>query len=381
MSPDATPSAQPRLSRWASVLLALVAVMTFMSAATPASAHDTTTHALTIFVEDGRIVGTGLVEFGELGLEDTTGDGLIDQEELTAQNSSVAATLVATAQDHIELTANGSAVSIIGAGLGMPEETTASGGSEYVGLAFASEQFEGDLAALTVAWDLPSPSDSVVVSDADNAVVGHLGDDGTVTFTLDGGSTASSFFGQGIEHIRLGFDHLLFLVVLTLGVVGARPNRASLWRVIKLVTAFTIGHAVSLCLAYFNVLPVPAAIVEPAIALSIVAVAALAVWRKMGPHPWWIAGLIGVVHGLGFASSLAGLGLATSNHVVALLTFNVGIDVAQVAVVGAVLGAYALLGRFVSPRVLGFVRIGVCIAIGVVGLFWAVTRVATFVMG
>ncbi len=229
------------------------------------------------------------------------------------------------------------------------------------------------MSELSFAWDFNSPDDTVVVSDTESAVVGSLSADGTVTFTLDAWTTATSFLHQGIEHIRSGLDHTLFLIVLTLGVVGAQLTRTTAWRVIKLVTAFTVGHAVSLCLAYFDLLPVPAQIVEPAIALSIAGAAALALRSKPGRHPWWIAGVVGLVHGLGFASSLADLGLATADHATALLAFNLGIDLAQVAVVAAVMATYALLQRLL-PRRVQYVRLAACLAIGAVGLFWTVTR-------
>ncbi|MEV8267315.1 HupE/UreJ family protein [Microbacterium sp. NPDC076911] len=354
-----------------SVLIGVAMLLGLLTIASPAAAHDGTI-ALTLAVEDGRIVGTGLVAFEDVGLEDTSGDGLIDQSEIGAQQSALAENLVSIVKDNVELTVNGGAVEIIGAGLGADESVVA---SEYIGLAFATAEFgDEDVAQLEVVWQFTSPTNSVVVSQNDELVIGHLSDDGAVTFTLDGWATAASFFFQGIEHIRLGLDHALFLIVLALGVVGARVDRSTMWRVVKLVTAFTVGHAISLCLAYFEIFPVPAEIVEPAIALSIVAVAALAALGRLGKHPWWIAGVIGLVHGLGFASSLAGLGLATQNHIVALLMFNLGIDVAQLAVVAIVLAVYALLG-WLLPRQLEYVRIAVCVAVGLVGLYWTVTRV------
>ena len=166
----------------------------------------------------------------------------------------------------------------------------------------------------------------------------------------------------GFQHITSGLDHLLFLVALTLGVIRRRITRSDFWRVIKLVTAFTVGHAVSLVLSYFGLVTVPAAVVEPAIALSIVLAALLALRQKGGMHRWWIAGVIGLVHGLGFASSLAGLGLATRDHAIALVSFNLGIDLAQTVVVIAVMGAFALLVRLI-PRGTERARLVVCVAI------------------
>ena len=107
----------------------------------------------------------------------------------------------------------------------------------------------------------------------------------TVDFSLGTWSSATSFFDLGIEHIRFGPDHLLFLLVLTLAVAGTTVTRATTWRTVKLVTAFTVGHAVSLCLAYFDLISVPAGLVEPAISLSIVAAAVLAIRGRAERRP------------------------------------------------------------------------------------------------
>ncbi len=374
--------ARSALTRWAAVMLGLALTMILLAAAPPAHAHDGTSEALSLAVEEDRLVGTTLVAFTDVGLEDTSGDGLIDEAEFNEQKSAVSTNLVSAVRERTGLEVNGVEVSIVGAGLAFPEtdtetdpdtDTDPAAASEYIGLAFVSGAFDGEMSELSFAWDFNSPDDTVVVSDTERAVVGSLSADGTVTFTLDAWTTATSFLHQGIEHIRSGLDHTLFLIVLTLGVVGAQLTRTTAWRVIKLVTAFTAGHAVSLCLAYFDLLSVPAQIVEPAIALSITGAAALALRSKPGRHPWWIAGVVGLVHGLGFASSLADLGLATADHATALLVFNLGIDLAQVAVVAAVLATYALLQRLL-PRRVQYIRIAASLAIGAVGLFWTVTR-------
>lgn len=329
-------------------------------------AHDDTSGALVLTVDQGRVVGTGKVEFAELGLEDTTGDGLIDSTELSQQEASVAPTLVGMVRDHVALEVNGASLPIIGAGLSLQGSGAEAdpAASEYVGVAFVSGAFTGDLRLLNLAWSYSSPNNAIVFSDIEVAVLGHLREDGAVSFTLDGWATASSFLHQGIEHIRLGPDHLLFLVALALGVLGVRSGRAAIWPAVKLVTGFTVGHTVSLCLAYFNVVSVPAAIVEPLIALSIVAAAVLALRRKVGDYRWWIAGIVGLVHGLGFASSLSSLGLATTDHVIALVSFNLGIDLAQTVAVVLVLIASALLTR-VLPKRFEIIRISACVAIGV----------------
>ena len=368
----------------AGIVLAALA----LTVPTAAWAHDGASEALIFTIDQGRVVGTGLVEFSELGLKDTSGDGLIDAAELSKQEATVASTLVDTIRENVTVSFNGEALSIIGAGLSLPspgattdttvdadtEADVAVEASKYVGVAFASSAVEGDTNEIAISWSFSSPSNAILLSDADSAVLGHLNDDGEVSFALGTWATASSFLVQGFEHIKLGLDHILFLVALGLGVLGVRSGRAAIWPAVKLVTAFTVGHAVSFSLAYFNLVSVPPGIVEPLIALSIVAAAGLALRRRGGAFRWWIAGIVGLVHGLGFASSLSGLGLVTSEHAAALIAFNLGIDLAQTAVVLLVLGVAALLTRLL-PKRFETVRIIVAIVIGVMGLFWTITRI------
>ena len=198
-----------------------------------------------------------------------------------------------------------------------------------------------------------------------------------VDFSLGSWSNASSFFVLGIEHIRFGPDHLLFLLVLTLTVASSSITAGSTWRSLKLVTAFTIGHAGSLCLDYFDLIPVSAAIVEPAISLSIVAAAALAIWGRAGDARPWIAAIIGVVHGLGFASSLSSVGVATTQRAPALAAFNVGIDIAQSVVILVVLAALWLASKALANR-MEWVTIPTAAFAGMIGLAWTVTRLSSF---
>ena len=187
-------------------------------------------------------------------------------------------------------------------------------------------------------------------------------------------SSSSSSSDGASSSTTVGPDTGLFLVVLTIAVVGARVTRTTTWRVVKLVTAFTVGHATSLCLAYFNVVSIPASLVEPAIALSIVAAAAVAIVRKGDGIRPWLAAAIGLIHGLGFASSLRGLGVASAHEIPALAAFNIGIDVAQTAVVLLVTAALWLATRL-PARANRWLLVAVCAAIGLVGMMWTVDRV------
>ncbi len=366
---------QTARSRTRLALVAFAAVVFAVLANAPvASAHETTGEGIAIEVNDRRVVVTATVAFAELGYADTTGDGLIDATELADQEADVAPTLVATSRERVGLTVDGTS-SIIGAGVPSIGEAD-DGASAHVLLVLASGPHDGDVDEVDLTWGFSSSVNDVVLTHPEGVVAGELSGDGNVDFSLDGWSSAASFFGLGIEHIRFGPDHLLFLLVLTLAVAGTSVTPGTTWRTVKLVTAFTVGHAVSLGLASFDLVSIPAGIVEPAIALSIVAAAVLAIRGNVSEARPWIAAVIGLVHGLGFASSLSSLGVATAQRATALAAFNLGIDVAQTAVVLIVIGALWVANQALADR-MSLVRIPTAAFAGAIGLAWTVSRLAS----
>lgn len=182
----------------------------------------------------------------------------------------------------------------------------------------------------------------------------------------------------GVEHIVGGFDHLLFVLGLVL-LVGR--GRRLLWT----VTAFTAGHSVTLALAASGFVHLPSAPVEVAIALSIyllaVELARPAARRRetwMARRPGWMAGSFGLLHGLGFAGALSEVGLPAGDVPAALFGFNLGIELGQLAFVGAVLAVGVLVRRLSpeAPRRLAWVP---AYGIGCLAGFWAIERgVAAF---
>ncbi|MFK8022640.1 MAG: HupE/UreJ family protein [Ilumatobacter sp.] len=147
----------------------------------------------------------------------------------------------------------------------------------------------------------------------------------------------------GVDHIRTGPDHIFFVFVLLLPSVlvwsGLRwwPVEgfgSSLWRVLKLVTMFTIAHSVTFTLAGLDVLPLPSSkLVETIIALSIAAAALNNVWPVFPNREWLIAGGFGLFHGMGFASLVADLQIDRTTELISLLGRNVGIEIGQAIVV------------------------------------------------
>jgi hypothetical protein len=139
------------------------------------------------------------------------------------------------------------------------------------------------------------------------------------------------FVAMGGEHILGGIDHLLFLVALLALARG-------LWQTVTIVTGFTVAHSITLSLAVLGVVDVPSRIVEPLIAASIVWVAVENLLAPAGiGRRWLVAAIFGLIHGLGFASALTELDLSREALVRALIGFNVGVELGQVAFVIVVL--------------------------------------------
>ena len=137
----------------------------------------------------------------------------------------------------------------------------------------------------------------------------------------------TSFIQLGIEHIWTGYDHILFLIsLLMLG--------GELGYLIKVVTAFSLSHSITLTLAVLNIVSVPSRWVEIAIALSIGYVAAENLWRKEPNQArWQLAFAFGLIHGLGFSSALQELELPRNNLAVSLISFSAGIEIGQISIV------------------------------------------------
>jgi hydrogenase/urease accessory protein HupE len=136
-------------------------------------------------------------------------------------------------------------------------------------------------------------------------------------------STFTSYFGIGVEHILLGFDHVLFIVALIL------PG-GSLISIAAMVTAFTVAHSLTLALSVLNILTLPPQIVEPVIALSIAYVALENLTGKNAlSRRWAVSFLFGLVHGFGFSNVLRELGLPKEGLLWSLLNFNLGVETGQ----------------------------------------------------
>lgn len=186
----------------------------------------------------------------------------------------------------------------------------------------------------------------------------------------------------GVWHIWTGFDHILFLLslllpaVLTFGGRFWRPQRtvgAALADVVKIVTAFTVAHSLTLTLATLGLIGLPSRWVESIIAASVVLAALNNIWPVTHGRRWMVAFAFGLIHGFGFASVLADLALPRSALLTALLSFNLGVELGQLAIVALFLPlAFLARRRWVYQRL---VLRGGSLAIAVLALLWLTERV------
>jgi len=189
-----------------------------------------------------------------------------------------------------------------------------------------------------------------------------------------GWEVVGTYVVEGIRHILFGADHLLFVLGLLLIVADG-------WMLVKTITAFTLAHSLTLAIATLGYAEVPVLPLNAAIALSILFLGPeiVRVWRGETSftirHPWVVAFVFGLLHGFGFATALVSAGLPKSELPLALVSFNVGVEIGQLAFIAVILGlgwAFRALQihwpRWVE-RLPGY-------SVGVLGAFWTVQRIA-----
>jgi hypothetical protein len=217
-----------------------------------------------------------------------------------------------------------------------------------------------------IAWADGTTTASVLRSDASELVVPGIGSGAPLATVL------WRYGVLGVEHILEGTDHLAFVLALLLLVRGWK-------RLVGTITAFTLAHTITLGLAVLGIVQVPSAPVEAMIALSIVLVA-VEVLRPPDRlptlahrQPWLVAFLFGLMHGLGFAGALTELGLPPDQVPAALLAFNAGVEVGQLAFVAVMV--LPVLGLRRLPR---WAQAVPAYAIGAMAVAWTLERVTSF---
>lgn len=187
---------------------------------------------------------------------------------------------------------------------------------------------------------------------------------------------ARTYSSLGVEHILLGIDHLLFVLALLILVEGRR-------RLVGTITAFTVAHSLTLAAATLGFVNVPQAPVEAIIALSIVFVASEIVHARQGrpgltqQAPWIVAFTFGLLHGFGFAGALTEIGLPAQAIPLALLFFNVGVEIGQLLFITAVAVVILVARRASLQQPVWAWRVP-AYGIGAIAAFWAIERIAGF---
>ncbi|MGI9351155.1 MAG: HupE/UreJ family protein [Rhizobiaceae bacterium] len=199
-----------------------------------------------------------------------------------------------------------------------------------------------------------------------------------------GWSVIKAYLSLGIEHILGGVDHLLFVFALLLLIVGR-------WRLVGAITAFTVAHSITMAAASLGYVSLPGPPVEAVIALSIMFLASELVLRRSGQmrlserYPWIVSFCFGLLHGFGFAGALREIGLPQGDVPLALLSFNIGVEIGQLAFVALVL-ILAWGANRLAPMVVRIIRdpdakIAVisAYAIGGVSAYWFIDRLSGFI--
>jgi hypothetical protein len=191
------------------------------------------------------------------------------------------------------------------------------------------------------------------------------------------------FLREGVHHILTGYDHVLFLLCLLLPSVMRRSPQGwqpvgklseAIWPVVGIVSAFTVAHSITLGLAALKIVSLPSAIIEPAIAVTIILAALDNVWPIFPVRRVVVTFLFGLIHGFGFAGVLAELNLPTADFAWALLQFNVGLELGQLMIVVGVTALLFALRQW--PRYRPLVIRGGSFAALVIGLLWLIERTA-----
>jgi hypothetical protein len=203
--------------------------------------------------------------------------------------------------------------------------------------------------------------------------------------------TILAYIHQGAHHIWIGYDHILFLVTLLLpAVLNRMKNKwlpvddlaGAFWGIAKVVTAFTLAHSVTLSVAAFGIVELPPRLTESTIAASVMVAAINNIYPVITRRLWVVAFVFGLIHGFGFASVLTEFGLPPDRKLVALISFNVGVELGQLAIVAALLPVL-----FFARRTIAYTSVVIpvgSIVISTIALIWFIERatgVGTFLGG
>ena len=381
-----------------------VAALVLLGLAVAAQAHKPSDSYLTLKVDGSTLSGQWDIALRDLDFAiglDADGDGRITWGEVRTRHSEIAAYAAA----RLSVSGDGHRCALQTGAQQVDSHTD--GAYTVIPLRVTCPSPPGETklpAQLTLQYTLfadidPQHRGLLNLGTADGTRTAVLGPQASMqSFALgaaEAGSTWSQFgtyVREGVWHIWIGFDHILFLLSLLLPAVGvwlAGPSRAAQpkppprwipvdrfgqagWDVLRIVTAFTVAHSITLSLATLGWVSLPSRLVESAIAASVVLAALNNVWPLFHGRRWWVAFVFGLVHGFGFATVLADLGLPRDALALALVGFNVGVELGQLAIVAVFLPLAFWLrrGAFYRKGVL----VGGSLLIAALAAVWFIER-------
>ncbi|NNG22863.1 HupE/UreJ family protein [Telluria aromaticivorans] len=333
------------------VLLALLALLSGQ----PAYAHKASDSYLNLEVRGQQVEGRWDIALRDLEMAvglDGNGDGELTWDEVRGRHAAIAAYALA----RLKLNSDGSAC---------PLQVTQQLVDSHTDGAYTVLMLRGSCSAAVTRLDI----DYSLLADIDPQHKGllalrHGSTTSTAIFSPEqphqklqladpsAGRQFLDYLKHGVWHIWIGFDHILFLLSLLLPAVlvwrdkawhGRDSLRGGAIEVVRIVTAFTLAHSITLTLASLGIVTLPSRLVESAIAASVIVAALNNVWPIVHRGRAWFAFGFGLLHGFGFASVLAGLGLPQDALLLSLVGFNVGVELGQLAIVAAFLPVAYLL--------------------------------------
>jgi hypothetical protein len=322
-----------------------------------ASAHDPSKSYLSLVIESNQVVGQWDVPLKDLQTVvplDADHDGFVTWDELNARYTNATTYILA----HLKISVDGRPVvcRILKAEPAVEDFTDGT----YLEIPFVIENVS-DPKGIELNYQLFFDVNSLhrgllrlqYGEKTESAVFSP--DKTTQSFTIgvtSPGRQFLAFLSEGIFHIWTGYDHILFLLALLLPAVlhregtkwaGVAALRPAFINVLKIVTAFTVAHSLTLSLAALQVVRLPSRLTESAIAFSVVLAAANNLWPVVRERGWIVAFFFGLIHGFGFANALADLGLVHGALALTLVGFNLGVEVGQLAIVVVFLPAAFVL--------------------------------------
>jgi len=357
-------------------LLSTILLLAAICFAPAAEAHQVNLSTARVELRPQRLVAV------EVALKGSDVDRVVDVRVFDAQKDAVdpakvaaaAAPIAAYVTSHVGVTAADGSACAAGA-----PEVVPDGDGVIVRDTYDCANTTGDLVyRSTVLTATDSSARQIVLLGAGENAPQALLDATHTTVTLSAAApplldTMRRYLVTGTEHIFLGYDHIAFLIAIVLWARRVLP-------VIKIVTAFTLAHSVTLSLAALRIVVIPSGIVEPAIAASIMFVAVENFFSRDVDGRWKVTFAFGLIHGFGFASALQQFGLPRNAVIAALASFNIGVEIGQVAIVSIVVPVLIVLDRLFAadrtkPARAAPLVYALSALITALGGYWLLTRV------